>query len=305
MMNSSGNDDGKNNTVIMKKPIQESLLVRLQRLLPAAFMGKIVRRAALSENSLLKSLLINSFIRLYKVRLSDAESPDPSSYRSFNAFFTRKLKDGARPIDESHGAVCSPADGTLAQSGLIHGSKLIQAKGIDYTVEQLFASSDLAAQPFINGSFATVYLAPYNYHRIHMPIAGTLTESIYVPGGLLSVNAATTAQVQSLYAENERLIQIFNGESGAFAVIMVGALNVGSITTAWGGEIPQHIRKNGHHFLHTKSDPHTSYKTGDYLGHFNLGSTVIFLAGPEQLRWEQGLEAGTSLRVGERIGTLN
>ena len=305
MMNTSGNDDGKNDTATMTKRTQESLLVRLQRLLPAKFMGKIVRRAALSENSLLKSVLINSFIRLYKVNLSDAESPDAGSYRSFNAFFTRKLKDGARPIDESRSAVCSPADGTLAESGLIHGSKLIQAKGINYTVEQLFASSDLAAQRFINGSFATVYLAPYNYHRIHMPIAGALTESVYVPGGLLSVNAATTAQVQGLYAENERLIQLFNGENGPFAVIMVGALNVGSITTAWGGETPQHVRENGHHFLHTKSDPHTYYEKGDYLGHFNLGSTVIFLAGPEQLRWERGLEAGTSLRVGERIGTLN
>ncbi len=287
---------------IANGPPRESWLVSLQRLVPAKLLGRVVRRAALSKQPFFKDLLIRNFIRFYNVDLSEALDSDPGSYASFNDFFTRELKPGCRPVDEQAGAVVSPADGTLAESGPLRGSQLIQAKGIHYTIEQLFAGQELAAQQFVNGSFATVYLAPYNYHRIHMPMAGTLTESVYVPGGLLSVNAATTAQVQGLYAQNERLIHIFRGSHGPFAVVMVGAMNVGSMTTAWGGEIPRHVRQHGHHYLHTTGDAGTSYEKGDYLGHFNLGSTVIFIAGPEQLRWESSLEQGMTLRMGERIG---
>jgi len=304
-MNRSGDPTDTNDIVRRQNLPTEGFLVKLQRLLPAKFIGRVVRRAALSQNGFLKELLIRNFIRLYKVDLSDAKNSDPASYPSFNAFFTRELREGARPIDEQHNAAISPADGTLAEAGPIRGSQLIQAKGIHYTIEQLFAGQEMAAQQFVNGSFATVYLAPYNYHRIHMPLAGTLTESVYVPGGLLSVNTATTAQVQGLYAQNERLIHIFRGEQGPFAVIMVGAMNVGSMTTSWRGEIPRRVRQSGHHFLHTTNDPRSRFNKGDYLGHFNLGSTVIFIAGPEQLRWEQNLRSGMRLRVGERIGTLN
>jgi phosphatidylserine decarboxylase len=301
-MSNSGKNNQDSGNSVPSGHSSESVLVRLQRILPAKFIGRVVRRVALSQQVQLKNTLIKSFIRLYNVELSDALNSDPESYKSFNDFFTRELKPGARPIDESSNAVCSPADGTLAEFGSIRGSQMIQAKGIHYTIEQLFAGQALSAQQFTNGTFATVYLAPYNYHRIHMPLAGTLTESIYVPGKLLSVNAATTAEVQGLYAENERLIHIFKSDSGPFAVIMVGALNVGSMTTAWGGEIPRHVRKNGHHFLHTNGDPNTHYQKGDYLGHFNLGSTVIFIAGAEQVNWESNLEPGMTTWVGERMG---
>jgi len=283
---------------------QESFTVRLQRLLPARLLGRIVRWASRSEVPFFKKLLIHSFVRLYNVDLSDARPSDPDAYKSFNDFFTRELRDGARPIDDSTGSVCSPADGTLAEFGTIRGSQLIQAKGIQYTVEQLFAGQELAAQRFTNGVFATVYLAPYNYHRVHMPMAGKLIESVHVPGKLLSVNAATTAQVQGLYATNERLIQIFEGKRGPFALVMVGALNVGSITTAWGGEIQRSVRDHGHHFLHTEQDANTTFAKGDYIGHFNLGSTVIVLAGPEQIKWAELLESGMALRMGARIGRL-
>jgi len=285
----------------MNKP-EQSLSVRLQSYLPAKTIGRIVRWASRSENSFLRKALIKSFMGLYNIDLQEAEHSSPDAYKSFNAFFTRKLKPGARPIDDSTGSVCSPADGTFAEFGTISGSQLIQAKGIHYTIEQLFAGQEMAAMRFTNGVFATIYLAPYNYHRIHMPMDGTLMESIYVPGKLRSVNAATTTQVPGLYASNERLIQIFNGKRGPFAMVMVGATNVGSITTAWGGEIPNHVRKYGNHFLHTKQDQQTRFEKGDYIAHFNLGSTVILIAGPEQIRWADQLETGGTTRVGEFIG---
>jgi len=280
----------------------ESLLISIQRLLPAKFMGRIVRWLSRSENPWLKNALIKSFTKLYNVDLSDAKNSNPESYASFNAFFTRELREDARHIDDSRGSIVSPADGTLAEFGTLRGSQLIQAKGIHYTIEQLFAGQELAAQRYTNGNFATIYLAPYNYHRIHMPMDGVLTESVYVPGELLSVNEATTNQVQGLYVGNERLIQMFNSDNGPFAVIMVGALNVGSITTVWGGEIQNRVRKHGHHFLHTNNDPHTNLKKGDYLGHFNLGSTVIIVAGPEQMSWASNMQVKDTMRVGERMG---
>ncbi len=304
-MSNAGKNNLENGNSVPSGHSSESLLVRLQRILPAKFIGRIVRRAALSQQVQFKNILIKSFISLYNVDLSDALNSDPESYKSFNDFFTRELKAGARPIDESSNAVCSPADGTLAEFGSIRGSQMIQAKGIHYTIEQLFAGQELSAQQFTSGTFATVYLAPYNYHRVHMPLAGTLIESIYVPGKLLSVNAATTAEVQGLYAENERLIHIFKSDGGPFAVIMVGALNVGSMTTAWGGEIPPHVRNNVRHIVHTSDEPNIHYQKGDYLGHFNLGSTVIFIAGAEQINWESNLKPGMTTWVGERMGHRN
>ena len=265
-MSKPGKYDLEDHNSVPSGHSSESILVRLQRILPAKLIGRVVHRAALSEQVQFKNILIKIFIYLYNVDLSDAINSDPGSYKSFNDFFTRELRHDARTIDESPGAVCSPADGTLAAFGSIRGSQMIQAKGIHYTVEQLFAGQELSAQQFTNGTFATVYLAPYNYHRIHMPLTGKLTESIYVPGKLLSVNAATTAEVQGLYAENERLIHIFKSDSGPFAVIMVGALNVGSISTAWGGKTTPKARKNGYHYLHTSGEPNTNYQKGDYLG---------------------------------------
>jgi len=281
---------------------QQSLSVRLQAYLPARTLGRIVRWASRSENSFLKNLLIKSFMMLYRIDLQEAEYSDPKAYKSFNAFFTRKLKTGARTIDDSTGSVCSPVDGTFAEFGTISGSQLIQAKGIHYTIEQLFASQELAAMRFTNGVFATIYLAPYNYHRVHMPMDGTLMESVYVPGKLRSVNEATTTQVPGLYASNERLIQIFNGKRGPFAMVMVGATNVGSITTAWGGEIPNSVRKRGNHYLHTDKDQQTKFEKGDYIAHFNLGSTVILIAGAEQIRWAEHISTGSTTQVGEFIG---
>jgi len=286
----------------MSQP-QESFAVRVQRALPAKTMGRIVRWLSRSENVLLKKILIHSFIRLYNVNLSEALNPDPDSYRSFNDFFIRELKPGARVIDDSADSVCSPADGTFAEFGTIRGSQMLQAKGIHYTLEQLFGGAEMAAQQFANGVFSTIYLAPYNYHRIHMPMNGRLIKSIHIPGNLLSVNAATTAQCPGLYATNERLIQIFSGDKGPFALVMVGALNVGSITTNWGGEIPGHVRELGHHYLHTKENAgKIEYKKGDYIGHFNLGSTVILVAGPEQgISWVDYFHPGDTVQMGELI----
>jgi phosphatidylserine decarboxylase len=179
--------------------------------------------------------------------------------------------------------------------------QLLQAKGLSYSLKQLFNGHTQAAGAFANGRFLTVYLAPYNYHRIHMPADAELIETIYVPGKLYSVNDATTRLVPGLYTGNERLISIFQGEQGQFSVVMVGALNVGSIATSWSGEVQPYVRAGGEHHCYTMTDPGPTLKKGEWLGQFNMGSTIILIADAGYSDWGSEIASGNRISMGQRL----
>ena len=227
----------------------------------------------------------------------------PEGYSSFNAFFPRRLLADARQFETGRQNFLAPCDGTLAQSGRADSGRLIQAKGVDFSAEDLLGDEALARE-LADCPFTTIYLAPYDYHRVHMPIAGTLEQTLYIPGLLYSVNARTAASVPDLYAINERLVCQFRHPLGRFAIVLVGAMNVASISTAWGGEIPvpedyRIIRRR-----YTGANA-PQLDQGEYMGHFNMGSTVVLL-GPAGLRdWDPAIEAGATVRVGQLLGTLD
>lgn len=279
-------------------------LVKLQRWVPARLLSRIVRTLSRCRYTLLKDLLIRSFIWIYDINIEEANQPVPSGYPDFNAFFTRTLRPGSRPVDGEDDALCSPADGSIAQIGSIQGQQLIQAKGLTYTLPQLFGGDEVHGQQFAGGSYATIYLAPYNYHRVHAPLDGVLQEMVYVPGRLLSVNERTTSVMPGLYVGNERLICHFDGASGPFSVVLVGAMNVGSISTAWAGEIVPRPPRETFRRSYPSVQDDVSLNKGDYLGQFNLGSTVILVLGPDQVQWNDEFTAGSTVRVGQCIGRI-
>jgi phosphatidylserine decarboxylase len=281
-----------------------SPFVLLQYVLPQHLVSRVVMGATRLRWTPAKNALIRAFMRGYKPDLSDAQQEDPFGYPSFNAFFTRALKEGARPLAGDGLTLVSPVDGRLSQSGAIDSNRLLQAKGHHYTLEALLAAaaSDWAAT-FRDGSFATIYLAPFNYHRIHMPCEGTLREAWYVPGRLFSVNAVTAAQVPGLFARNERVVLLFDGPAGRFALIFVGALNVGSMSTVWHGDVaPRRPRRVTR--LPLPGEAQRTLPRGAEVGRFNMGSTVILLFPPELMRLDAALVPGLTLRLGEAIGRL-
>jgi len=279
------------------------LFVRLQYLLPTRLLGRLVYRISRSRRTGLKNALIRIFVRLYAVDTSEMDRPLPCEYPSFNDFFTRSLKDGARPVDPDPTAICSPADGTVQQVGRIQQGQLLQAKGINYSLARLLGIDDDAAAQFDNGAFLTIYLAPHNYHRVHMPLDGTVRSMCYLPGKRLAVNKITADSVAGLFAGNERLSCYCDGPRGPFWLVFVGAMNVASITTAWSGEtLPV---SNGGRFRRDYTGQQApKLNKGDYCGHFNMGSTVIIALPPDTVDWSPALTLGASLRVGQRVGSL-
>ena len=242
------------------------------------------------------------FIHFFKVEVGDVKLDIPNGFATFNDFFIRELVEGSRPIDEDPGSIVSPVDGTVSQTGSLRGNSILQAKGIDYTLDDLLAADLDDAQAYANGNFATIYLAPYNYHRVHAPFDFELRAMHYVPGDLFSVNAATVSRVPGLFRRNERVILHGETPSGPAAVILVGAMNVGSITTPWSGEIrPRREGVVETIGLHAAS---RSISKGDLLGWFNMGSTVILLLPPGMAEWDTTLAAGATLRMGEPVGRL-
>src|SRR5580700_688279 len=265
--------------------LRDRLFVAMQYALPQHFLSRIVLRVTRIRLRPVKNLLIKSFLRGFKVNMSEASQPNPLQYPSFNAFFTRSLRAGARPIDIDPSMLVSPVDGTVSQIGRLDGSKLLQAKGHDYTLEALLAGAPEWAERFKGGAFATLYLAPYNYHRIHMPLAGTLRAAWFVPGKLFSVNAVTAAAVPGLFAKNERVVCVFEDGPRAFAMVLVGALFVGSITTVWHGDVaPRSPRTRVDLPLDSPRAP-LKLNKGAEMGRFNMGSTVILLSQPDLLDW--------------------
>jgi phosphatidylserine decarboxylase len=290
-------------SLTLKPTLRERLFVALQHALPQHFLSRVVLRVTRIRLRPIKNLLIKSFVRGFKPNMSEATQPDPLQYPSFNAFFTRTLRPGARPIDLDPTVLVSPVDGTVSQIGRLHGSNLVQAKGHDYTLEALLARPEWV-ECFAGGAFATLYLAPYNYHRIHMPIAGTLRAAWYVPGRLFSVNAVTAAAVPGLFARNERVVCVFEDGPRTFAMVLVGALFVGSIATVWHGDVtPRNPRRTVELPLDASRAPLRLNK-GAEMGRFNMGSTVILLLPPDIVEWMPKFETGTQIEVGQMLARL-
>jgi len=286
----------------MSHSLSQRLFVGAQYLLPQHLLSRAMRAFAKVRARPVKNLAIGTFLRFYAINLAEAEHADPCAYESFNAFFTRALKPGARTVDPSPAAVVSPVDGTVSQAGPIERDMLLQAKGVHYPVADLLGGDPALASRFQDGSFATLYLAPYNYHRIHMPLGGTLAAARFVPGDLFSVNATTAAQVPGLFSRNERVACIFDTAVGPMAVVLVGALFVGSMSLSWAGEVTaapgRRVRDLG------AGEPRVVLDKGAELGRFNMGSTVILLWPPGAVRLEERLAPGTAVRMGERVAVL-
>ena len=279
------------------------LFAYLQYVLPRYWLTSIVYRLARVRQPDFKNFMIMRFVRHFKVDTGDVELDIPQGFATFNDFFIRELADGARPIDTDAGTLVSPVDGTVSQAGNLQNDRILQAKGHDYTVEDLLATDLDEASAYVDGAFATIYLAPYNYHRVHAPCDGELVAARYVPGDLFSVNAATAAVVPGLFRRNERLVMHFKTPHGPTALIMVGALNVGSISTPWSGEIRP--RSRGIVETITIDSDSRQVSKGDLLGWFNMGSTVVLLLPHGVCQWQHSLLPGTPVCTGRSIATLS
>jgi phosphatidylserine decarboxylase len=276
----------------------DRLFLLAQHLLPKQALTQALGWLAAREAESLTHFAIRRFIRRYRVDMDEAANPDPSAYRSFNEFFTRPLREGVRPIAQARW-IC-PVDGAVSQCGPITAGTIVQAKGHQYTAAELLGGDSELAQPFSDGAFATLYLSPRDYHRIHMPAAGRLLSMRHVPGALYSVNPVTARGISGLFARNERVVCVFEGSDGApFVMVLVGATIVGSMATVWHGVVnpprPGTIRTWDYR------DTSTVLKQGDEMGRFLLGSTVILLATPEAARQWPAWQSGRPVRLGEAM----
>lgn len=279
----------------------DRLFAAIQQVLPTRALSSGMHALTRIRRPWFKNAFIRIFMRGFDIRLDEAEIRDVERFEHFNAFFTRALQPGARRIDLAPEALVSPVDGAVSQFGDISGGELIQAKGHTYSAETLLAGRADWAAEFAGGQFITIYLAPYNYHRIHMPVAGKLREWAYVPGRLFSVNHATARALPGVFARNERLVAMFDTEFGPMAMVLVGALFVGSLETTWAGEVsPPHVRAPAPHFYGVMQA--LNLAKGQEMGRFNMGSTVILLT-PNKLAWE-ALQSRQPLRLGERLARI-
>lgn len=280
--------------------MNDKLFIRLQHLIPQHGLSRAAGWLASTDNSLLKNTFINWFVKRYNVDMSLAAEENPLAYSCFNDFFTRTLKPGARPIDSATNSIVCPADGAISQLGNIINGRIFQAKGQDYTtLELLGGDTDLAAE-FTEGTFATVYLSPRDYHRVHMPYSGKLRAMVSIPGELFSVNTVTAENVPRLFARNERAVAIFDTDIGPMAVVLVGAMIVAGIETVWDGQIAPFASRD----IATSLYPYQNItlNKGDEMGRFKLGSTAIVLFAKNKMQWDENFSAGTPTKMGERMG---
>lgn len=275
-----------------------SAFIALQHLVPQHSLTRLAGRLAASETPWLRDRMIRRFAAAYGVDMSEA-ARGFGEFASFNDFFTRELKPGARPLADAERFILSPADGAVSQLGPIRDGRIIQAKGRDYSVEELLGGQSGDAHRFDGGRFLTIYLSPSDYHRVHMPATGALQSSVYLPGKLFSVNPGTAAGVDRLFARNERLACLFSGPDGLFASVMVGAMIVAGIDVVW----PHRFRD--HESAPVREDfaaGRYSLRAGEEMGRFYLGSTVVLLFEPGRIAWRDDLLPGAKLRMGEAIG---
>ncbi len=249
-----------------------------------------------------KNLLIRFFIKQFKVEMNEAADPDPRSYPDFNQFFTRALQPDARPLAPDQSMLCCPVDGTVSQIGTIDDDTLFQAKGRTFSLTRLLGGDSDCAESFRDGHFATLYLSPRDYHRIHMPIKGTLQEMVHIPGRLFSVSPLTTRVVPKLFARNERVVALFSTELGPMAMILVGAINVSSIATVWAGTITPPYAQSIRCWRYPENGADTVVlKKGAEMGRFNMGSTVILLFARGAVSWNPAVSAGLGVRLGQAL----
>lgn len=283
--------------------LSDRAFAAIQQCLPTRLLSSGMHALTRIEAVWFKDAFIKVFLKLFpSISLAEAVVQKPEGFKSFNAFFTRALKPGARTVDAASKAFVSPVDGTVSQFGEITGGELIQAKGHTYSVQTLLAGREDWASEFAGGQFITIYLAPYNYHRIHMPLKGTLREWAYVPGRLFSVNHATARALPGVFARNERVVAIFDTELGPMAMVLVGALFVGSMETVWAGEISPPHSRDPEPKIYAQTQTITLEK-GMEMGRFNMGSTVILLT-PKKLGWVSALASKLPVRMGERIAAI-
>lgn len=280
----------------------ESLFIIFQHIVPQQLLSRCSGWLARCRSpAWLVRWCIRRFIRHFGVDMEEAAEPDPARYASFNAFFTRPLREGARPLARAD-IVC-PADGVVSQLGEIRGGRIFQAKGRHYTTRELLGGDPARSELFEGGRFATIYLSPRDYHRVHMPVAGRLTATRYIPGKLFSVNAVTAARVERLFARNERLVCHFDTAAGPMALILVGAMVVAGIETVWSGQAAPPPRQPV--FRDYLQPPAAvALARGEEMGRFLLGSTVILLFPRDAVAWAEDYGAGSPTRMGEALGTF-
>ena len=280
--------------------MSERLTVGLQYVLPKRALTQLAGKLAGVRGGKLTTAVIRWFIKRYGVNMDEAANPDPASYASFNAFFTRPLREGVRPLAEAD-YIC-PVDGAISQFGPIERDQIFQAKGHHYSATTLLGGDRKLAARFEDGEFATLYLSPRDYHRIHMPCDGRLTQMIYVPGELFSVNPATARGVPGLFARNERVVCVFEGATGPFAMVLVGATIVGSMATSWHGVVNPPRRPDVEKRSYAPGE--VELRKGEEMGRFLLGSTVVMLFPKCTLRFSPGWAAAGPVRLGEAMGQM-
>ena len=286
----------------------DRIKMALQYLLPKRWLTQLAGRAADYRAGWLTKAVISLFVRYYRVDMQEAQRPELSAYPTFNEFFVRPLRDDVRPLDADPNALVMPADGIISQSGPIDDDRIFQAKGHFYSLEALLAGNERMIEEFRNGSFVTTYLAPRDYHRVHMPCNGILREMIYVPGDLFSVNPLTAAAIPNLFARNERVICVFSTDFGPMAQILVGATIVGSIETVWSGTVTPPREGIIKHWRYPAADDDGAVVLlkGQEMGRFKLGSTVVNLFAKDNVVLNERLYPRAVTRVGERLamGTI-
>jgi len=284
------------------KSVIERILAGFQYILPQHPLSRIVYVLMRNEVTWVKNMLIRLISRIAGINYDEALSSDPADYASFNAWFTRALKPGARTFDTDPMAFLSPCDGRISETGCLHENRVLQAKGKDYSVQDLLANDPVCSQ-LTDGYFSTIYLSPKDYHRIHMPLSGRLQRMIHVPGRLFSVAPYTVRQVPGLFARNERVIAIFDTDAGPLVMVLVGAMLVSSTETVWAGEVTP--TKNKEVTVKDYPDENISLAKGDEMGRFNMGSTVILLMPPQTVEGQVDLTAGTAVAVGQKLAVLS
>lgn len=277
--------------------------VALQHILPQHALSRIV--GFLAQARFGRTILMRAFIKRYGVDMSEAAISQLDEFENFNAFFTRALKPGSRPLAAGMDSVLCPADGCISQLGRIDEGRIFQAKGHHYTVAELLGGNSELGRSFHKGSFATVYLSPRDYHRVHMPLGGTLTSMTYIPGRLFSVNQVTAASVPNLFARNERLVCVFDTAVGPMAIVLVGAMIVAAIETVWSGQVCPGVHSNSlfSQDYRAQSSPPT-FSAGAEMGRFKLGSTAIVLFPEGAVELDNSLAAESPVRMGQLLGRL-
>jgi phosphatidylserine decarboxylase len=280
--------------------IKEAFTTLPQYILPHHALSKLMSKLTHCENKTWKNLFIRQIIKHYGVNMDEALEPDINAFKSFNHFFTRELNPDVRPLATERNAIASPADGVVSQAGNITNGKIFQAKGKSFTATDLLGGDAERAEPFNNGVFTTIYLSPKDYHRLHMPLTGTLREMVHIPGRLFSVNTATTNSVPGLFARNERVAAIFDTDAGPMALILVGAIFVSSIETVWHGVVTPPSITSVRRWLYQENAP--VLKIGEEMGRFNMGSTIIVLFAKDKAQWNTDFTADKIVKLGEHIG---